>query len=154
MEDLLCTQNPLLVHFAWFLHEVKTKCEWATKANWDVTLWLWWAFQNGALAIVARRAGDRLIPDTGLIYRRGDFSDPSWVSYLYSNPGGPDVWVDFCSGSYRNAMLYLATLWPRRIGWCRQSTDKIHVRKFSRMPFCHSLPPRPYNNHDPLRLAD
>jgi hypothetical protein len=139
-ENLLYTQNPISVHLAWFLHEVKTKCDWVKRIDWDPLAWLWWALQNGALTIVVRREGERLIPDTGLIYRRGSFAraiaaETDWPINLYANPGGPDIWVDFCSGSYRHAMLYLARLAPQKIGWCRQSTDKIHTREFARMPF-------------------
>jgi hypothetical protein len=153
-ENLLFTRNPLLVHFAWFYNEVRTKCDWVKRIDWDPQLWLWWAFAQGALVIVVRQQGKRLFPLTGLIYRGGDFAaNPLFVSDLYSNPGGPDVWVDFCSGSYQHAFSFFALLKPRKIGWCRQGTDKVHIRQFSKMPR-HPFTPIPYNNHEPPTLAD
>jgi hypothetical protein len=153
-DELLFTFNPLLIHFAWFVKMIKAHCQWTRAIDWDPKLWVWWAFANGALVIIVRRKGASLFAESGLIYRRGDFSEPAWVRDLYSNPGGPDVWVDFLYGSYEQGMLFLDKLEPpiQKMGWCRQSTDQIHVRDFSKMPL-HPFAPKPYNNQDAPILA-
>ena len=111
MKSILYSTHPSLSHFVWFCHKIRDQCQWIKNIDWDYRLWPYWAIEHKALAIIVYREGNCLLPDTGLIYRRGSFSQAEETGFpreLYANPGGPDIWVDFCSGSYRNALGYLA----------------------------------------------